>query len=702
MAISFGLHTNKVEEILNQGYARLSSLAGQEKVVENFTDIVSDEKQTEDLLSSLVGSLIGQLEKERDVLAEMEKQFLADTGKDSKDAFRESYIEVMQKTSAASSTLERILDAYQLSGTQVSKSPKIAAIEDWFAKEIIDKLDDAYITGDKTHSSAQKTEIIYQMALKYVERQVGEIDKEKNWIIDLGDGTVYGRSTKVLKSEGKKGAVINNTRQLAPSVVFKNLSADSLEREMAIFIAGSYIASNDEIFQQVTKGVLSDFTRENIEKWYDEEDISLVPPTLNIVAQGKQVFSYTPTEIADAFYKAWEKKNREEIKKNRKWVNKDGTLTAEGERRRDEIWNVMVDLILHDFSLKETDRTRIEYILKNAGLKEDCYAFVAGNSYRAGDTGKGGTYVKSYSSTQLSGIFGEVYNTIGLSLIFGDGSVKWTGRELGKNYSGDDKQLSYDLVVQKAKEKGMETRNGENLKQIYDMFGVQIKSTIENVVAGRIHEVDFVDKRSDTEIADVLFNRNKEDEEILFSAYASSAFNVGYQKAAGGQVVRKGEWALTDEINAFKKAYEKTMTMFGPQLVYMANSGGRVVEQESKDLEQATKQLAILSAQRPQINGNILYIVGNVPFFATDMINDLIAQLNDLSGEIKKLRVTTQVMIDSIKNEKGEITMNLAGVGTIVDFINNYGFSALNAGDKISGSVAVSSSFAFKRPPEKQ
>lgn len=210
------------------------------------------------------------------------------------------------------------------------------------------------------------------------------------------------------------------------------------------------------------------------------------------------------------------------------------------------------------------------------------------------------------SATDVTGLLGEITTVLAIQKLTGKTvPVEWVAH----NVDSKNKKVSIDVVLNRC-------------------LGINIKNTTENFSQYEgFHNVSFVD-RNPQDVFDKLLGDNSYNED-LSDAFQTSYFNKSYQIKNERPHVVAGSNPDFNSIMVglldFRQKLIDYLYQFTPELMYM----------ETDNLE---KQLLILDNQlNQQISGagNILYMVGGIPFFPSEMLSDLLNDLKQLEQKIQ-------------------------------------------------------------------
>ena len=233
------------------------------------------------------------------------------------------------------------------------------------------------------------------------------------------------------------------------------------------------------------------------------------------------------------------------------------------------------------------------------------------------------------SDNEVIGLLGEIAAYAALKKAFGDKvKLKWAAQALEGG-----KQLSIDIVLEK-------------------MYGIQVKNTADDLKEADYeagitlgHGISFVDKSA----YDVI--NQLTDSEALAKVYESSYFNISYiidHKDRPHVIPGSSDFdGIANELVSLRDSIQLFLYRFSPELVYMANDGDEI------------HQLATLEESLKELKGNLVYIVGNQPIFASEML----------------IRIRNQNILDKVNGkhiESPEKALRISGSKsiTIVKYLN--------------------------------
>lgn len=265
--------------------------------------------------------------------------------------------------------------------------------------------------------------------------------------------------------------------------------------------------------------------------------------------------------------------------------------------------------------------------------------------------------------TEVTGLLGEIAAYAALKKAFGSKvKLRWAAQALEGG-----KQLSIDIVLN-------------------EIFGVQVKNTTYdlnqmNYAIGNIagHGIDFVDKSA----YDVI--QQLTDSDALGRSYETSYFNISYTINHDNEPhVVAGSSPDFDNIAnglvSLREKIEQFLLTFSPELVYMANNGP------------LKTQLATLESSLQNLRGNILYLVGNQPVFASEMLGRIETQISNLIKEIHGHTVTTP---------ENALKISASKSNTIVKYLNERAANGQQIGLEKQGAlvgvktIKLTSSYRF-------
>ena len=208
------------------------------------------------------------------------------------------------------------------------------------------------------------------------------------------------------------------------------------------------------------------------------------------------------------------------------------------------------------------------------------------------------------SANDVTGLIGEIAAVVAIKELTGKTvSVEWVAH----NRDDDNKKVSIDIVLKYC-------------------LGINVKNTTTNFSQENgFYDVPFVE-RSPNEIIEKLLGSNGE---VLGDAFQTSFFNTSYNIVPNRPHVVAGMNGVFDNtmrrLQSFRNHLITFLYQFAPELLYMAND------------EPLEKQLLILDEQlskQIQNHGSILYMVGGVPYFPSNMLADLKEDLESLQKDL--------------------------------------------------------------------
>ena len=264
---------------------------------------------------------------------------------------------------------------------------------------------------------------------------------------------------------------------------------------------------------------------------------------------------------------------------------------------------------------KEVNERMTESICSSLGLSSDNAVKKAINAMLKTKIDDNKTMANMFfigkAPTEVTGLLGEIAAYAALKKAFGPKvKLRWAAQALEGG-----KQLSIDIVLN-------------------EMFGVQVKNTTKDLDKINYAEkaiaklgITFVDKSA----YDVIYQLT--DSEALSKAYESSYFNISYTIDHDNEPhVIAGSSPVFDTIASdlvdLREDVKVFLYRFSPEMVYMANNGD------------VFAQLATLDNSLQQLGGNLVYIVGNQPVFASEMLLRIRKQIDNLIKEIKGEKIT--------------------------------------------------------------
>lgn len=327
------------------------------------------------------------------------------------------------------------------------------------------------------------------------------------------------------------------------------------------------------------------------------------------------------------------------IKVKSEWLtNTQGlTLTAIKEKvtKDEQTWGPIVDkankniILMLSRNVSAGSRAYLVKYLKNL-VAQNRFIFFVGKA-----------------STEITGLLGEIAAVLAIKKLTGkEVPVEW----IAHHTSDDSKKVSIDVVLK-------------------DVLGINVKNTAQDFSQYRgFHNVSFVD-RNPKDILDTLLGKTSLNED-LSDAFQTSYFNMSYIIKDTRPHVVKGSTSVFDGLEsrllAFRQDLITYLYQFAPEMLYMATD----------DLE---KQLLILDEQLNQTiqgSGNILYMVGGVPFFPSEMLTDLKNDLEQLEQDLLNnnnfrnssflfdIGTSNSTTIISVLNERAEKGESVALRGT--------------------------------------
>ena len=270
---------------------------------------------------------------------------------------------------------------------------------------------------------------------------------------------------------------------------------------------------------------------------------------------------------------------------------------------------------------------------------------------------------------QIVGLLGELSAYAVLKKLFGGKiNLTWIAQD-----TQDGKQLSIDLLIE------------DILKKAY---GIQVKNTTQdlkdltqlgNLTLG--DRIGFIDESS-TAIQTLLGDK-------LTNLFETSYFNISYiinhEKRPHVIAGSSSFDGIANQLITIRNQILELLRAYAPQLLYIANDSS------------LTQQLATLTAElRAKTTGNIIYIVGNQPVFAS-------AMLGRIEQEIRELIKLCRQGGNGADKISGAMSIRVKGGTTIVDYLNDQaeggGMIGLDEqgflGGKGYNSVTITSSYGF-------
>ena len=208
------------------------------------------------------------------------------------------------------------------------------------------------------------------------------------------------------------------------------------------------------------------------------------------------------------------------------------------------------------------------------------------------------------STNDVTGLLGEITAVLAIQKLTGKKvSVEWVAHN-----TSDGKKVSIDVVL-------------------HSILGINVKNTSQDfgVDKGFLH-ISFVD-RNPEDVLNTLLGAN-DFNTALSDAFQTSFFNTSYQIMPNRPHVVKGSNSNFDALEArlltFRQDLITYLYQFAPEMLYMGT-------------DNIEKQLLVLDEQlnrNIQGSGNILYMVGGVPFFPSEMLKDLKVDLERLKQDL--------------------------------------------------------------------
>lgn len=266
------------------------------------------------------------------------------------------------------------------------------------------------------------------------------------------------------------------------------------------------------------------------------------------------------------------------------------------------------------------------------------------------------------AATEVTGLLGEIAAVIAIKKLTGkEVSIDW----IAHNTNDESKKVSIDVVL-----KGV--------------LGINVKNTAQDFSQYKgFHNVSFVD-RNPKDILETLLGKNDLNEN-LSDAFQTSYFNMSYIIKDTRPHVVKGSNsnfnALENRLLTFRQDLITYLYQFAPEMLYMATD----------DLE---RQLLILDDQLNktiQGQGNILYMVGGVPFFPSEMLTDLKNDLEQLEQDL--------LNNNNFRNNSFFFNIGTSNSTTIISVLNeraeNHESVALHGGGGKALTIQMTSSWLF-------
>lgn len=286
--------------------------------------------------------------------------------------------------------------------------------------------------------------------------------------------------------------------------------------------------------------------------------------------------------------------------------------------------------------LDQANRDIIELLCKEVSGEVRMYLY----NYLVGLTHKNPyVFYVGKSTTDITGLLGEIAAILAIQKLTGKTvSVEWIAHN-----TANGKKVSIDVVLNHC-------------------LGINVKNTTQDFDQFHgFHNVSFVD-RNPKDILDKLLGTSSINDSIS-DAFQTSYFNLSYQITHKKPHVIKGSNRHFDEIEQglidFRQHLITFLYQFAPELLYMATD----------DLE---KQLLILDEELDKNisgNGNILYMVGGVPFFPSEMLSDLLADLTALEQDLRNG--------EGFRKKSFFLNISKGSSTTIIDVLNDRANSGL-------------------------
>ena len=268
------------------------------------------------------------------------------------------------------------------------------------------------------------------------------------------------------------------------------------------------------------------------------------------------------------------------------------------------------------------------------------------------------------STNEVTGLLGEIAAALAIQELTGKKiSPQWVAGRCNKG-----KKVSIDLVLK-------------------EILGINVKNTTSNFLDQHMSKslrINFVDKDA-KDVLNTLLGKGT-DTTALSNAFQTSYFNVSYQIKHDRPHVYKADNENFDGVQAQLQNFQKDLVsylyQFAPEMLYMV----------SDDLE---KQLLVLDKELSESiggRGNILYLVGGVPFFPSEMLLKLRKELEDIYASYLSTGNKMQSSLFKINRGSSE---------NIVTYLNEQAIRGVSV--KLSGrdnqnipSIRMTSSWLFK------
>lgn len=287
-----------------------------------------------------------------------------------------------------------------------------------------------------------------------------------------------------------------------------------------------------------------------------------------------------------------------------------------------------------------------------------------------GDYSTSTMFFSGNSAEQLKGTLGEISAMHAITHLLGfteptDDIINWVATNKTKG-----KQLSIDIIL----------KNFKNIKcvnrgEIPD-FGIQVKD-VEN------NRVEFVDASFD-----YIMEKLKIETTSVESVFFSDDFNIPYEFNLETQkYVHMFDWKnrlenaqdfleIEAQIDNTVAEFKSFLTLHAADFLYMGLG------------DEFISSLATLSTELNTLSGNILYIVRDTPFFASEMLIKIRASIQQSINNIKN-PFKIESYLDDLDSEAGSLN--------IISYLNAKGTNNPNLKNIHEYGVKLKSSYLFSK-----
>ena len=413
-------------------------------------------------------------------------------------------------------------------------------------------------------------------------------------------------------------------------------------------------------------------------KWDDKGNLSFFPELASSIvinrleemkrlardtAVNRSKKQFTPTQIAQLERVTHIDKGRKRVSANEASINlglKIGEITG-GLKETDA-------RSMNKTELQENNELIIQAILQQINPKYRDTARRIMTTMLYGSGGKDTMFYVGSSAAQLKGILGEIGTMHAVCDLLGlkepsDDIIKWVASE-----TSNGKQLSVDIVL-----KHFANIRIEN-KDIEADLGIQVK----NVENDKVH---FVDASMES-----IMKKLEIDTQHLENVFFSDDFNVGYEyNLETKQFVPMFSWQArlenAQEFLVIESMIDYTvrdiynfLSLYSAEFLYMGLG------------DEFINSLATLSEELSGLSGNVLYIVRDRPFFASNMLIKIRQSVQNSVNQIDTGPLKIQAYISKLDDDKGNFN--------IISYLNSKGTE--NAQHIHEHTVKLKSSFLFK------